>query len=503
MAATALLLPAAAVLLLCLAGGSRATNVTYDHRALVIDGVRRVLVSGSIHYPRSTPDMWPGLIQKAKDGGLDVIETYVFWDIHEPVRGQYDFEGRKDLAAFVKAVADAGLYVHLRIGPYVCAEWNYGGFPLWLHFIPGVKFRTDNEPFKTEMQRFTTKVVDTMKGAGLYASQGGPIILSQIENEYGNIDSAYGAAGKAYMRWAAGMAVSLDTGVPWVMCQQTDAPDPLINTCNGFYCDGFTPNSAAKPKMWTENWSGWFLSFGGAVPYRPAEDLAFAVVRFYQRGGTFQNYYMYHGGTNLDRSSGGPFIATSYDYDAPIDEYGLVRQPKWGHLRDVHKAIKLCEPALIATDPSYISLGQNAEATVYKAGSVCAAFLANIDGQSDKTVTFNGKMYKLPAWSVSILPDCKNVVLNTAQINSQVTSSEMRYLESSTVASDGSFTTPELAVSGWSYAIEPVGITKDNALTKVGLMEQINTTADASDFLWYSTRYICMPSCNYAYSRVH
>ncbi|CAN6284884.1 unnamed protein product [Urochloa humidicola] len=490
MAATAVLLPAAAaaaVLLLCLAGGSRATNVTYDHRALVIDGVRRVLVSGSIHYPRSTPDMWPGLIQKAKDGGLDVIETYVFWDIHEPVRGQYDFEGRKDLAAFVKAVADAGLYVHLRIGPYVCAEWNYGGFPLWLHFIPGIKFRTDNEPFKTEMQRFTTKVVDTMKGAGLYASQGGPIILSQIENEYGNIDSAYGAPGKAYMRWAAGMAVSLDTGVPWVMCQQTDAPDPLINTCNGFYCDQFTPNSAAKPKMWTENWSGWFLSFGGAVPYRPAEDLAFAVARFYQRGGTFQNYYMYHGGTNLDRSTGGPFIATSYDYDAPIDEYGLVRQPKWGHLRDVHKAIKLCEPALIATDPSYISLGQNAEAAVYKAGSVCAAFLANIDGQSDKTVTFNGNMYKLPAWSVSILPDCKNVVLNTAQINSQVTSSEMRYLESSAVALDGSFTTPELAVSGWNYAIEPVGITKDNALTKAGLMEQINTTADASDFLWYST----------------
>nr|CAB3496464.1 unnamed protein product [Digitaria exilis] len=485
MAATELLLPvaAAAVLLLCLAGGSRATNVTYDHRALVIDGVRRVLVSGSIHYPRSTPDMWPGLIQKAKDGGLDVIETYVFWDIHEP----YDFEGRKDLAAFVKAVADAGLYVHLRIGPYVCAEWNYGGFPLWLHFIPGIKFRTDNEPFKTEMQRFTTKVVDTMKGAGLYASQGGPIILSQIENEYGNIDAAYGAPGKAYMRWAAGMAVALDTGVPWVMCQQDDAPDPLINTCNGFYCDNFTPNSASKPKMWTENWSGWFLSFGGAVPYRPVEDLAFAVARFYQRGGTFQNYYMYHGGTNLDRSSGGPFIATSYDYDAPIDEYGLVRQPKWGHLRDVHKAIKLCEPALIATDPSSMSLGQNAEATVYKAGSVCAAFLANIDGQSDKTVTFNGKMYKLPAWSVSILPDCKNVVLNTAQINSQVTSSEMRYLESSTVASDGSFITPELAVSGWSYAIEPVGITKDNALTKPGLMEQINTTADASDFLWYST----------------
>ncbi|GJN30924.1 hypothetical protein PR202_gb19270 [Eleusine coracana subsp. coracana] len=463
-------LAAAAMLVLCLSGVSQAANVTYDHRAVVIDGVRRVLVSGSIHYPRSTPDI---------EKNSDEQELFVTW--------QYDFEGRKDLAAFVKAVADAGLYVHLRIGPYVCAEWNYGGFPLWLHFIPGIKFRTDNEAFKAEMQRFTTKVVDTMKGAGLYASQGGPIILSQIENEYGNIDSHYGDAGKAYMRWAAGMAVSLHTGVPWVMCQQDDAPDPIINTCNGFYCDQFTPNSATKPKVWTENWSGWFLSFGGAVPYRPVEDLAFAVARFYQRGGTFQNYYMYHGGTNIGRSTGGPFIATSYDYDAPIDEYGLVRQPKWGHLRDVHKAIKLCEPALIATDPSYSSLGQNTEAAVYKSGSACAAFLANIDGKSDKIVTFNGKTYNLPAWSVSILPDCKNVVLNTAQINSQVISSEMRYLQSSTETSDDSFVTPELAVSGWSYAIEPVGITKDNSLTKPGLMEQINTTADASDFLWYST----------------
>ncbi|KAK9734376.1 hypothetical protein RND81_04G135900 [Saponaria officinalis] len=99
-----------------------AINVTYDHRALVIDGKCRVLASGSIHYPRSTPEMWGDLIQKSKDGGLDIIETYVFWDLHEPVRGQYDFNGRKDLVKFVKLVGEAGLYVHLRIGPYVCAE---------------------------------------------------------------------------------------------------------------------------------------------------------------------------------------------------------------------------------------------------------------------------------------------------------------------------------------------------------------------------------------------
>lgn len=457
-------------------------SVSYDHRALVIDGKRRVLISGSIHYPRSTPEMWPDLIQKSKDGGLDVIETYVFWNLHEPTRNQYDFEGRKDLVRFVKTVAEAGLLVHLRIGPYVCAEWNYGGFPLWLHFIPGIKFRTDNEPFKAEMKRFTAKVVDMMKQEKLYASQGGPIILSQVENEYGNIDSAYGSAAKSYINWAATMAISLDTGVPWVMCQQSDAPDPIINTCNGFYCDQFTPNSKNKPKMWTENWSGWFQSFGGAVPYRPVEDLAFAVARFFQLGGTFQNYYMYHGGTNFGRTTGGPFITTSYDYDAPIDEYGLPRQPKWGHLKDVHKAIKLCEAALVATDPAVTSLGPNLEATVYKTGSgLCAAFLANFGAQSEATVNFNGNSYILPAWSVSILPDCKNVALNTAKINAAVVSPTFRrqYLK-------GNIVSPEAIQSDWSWVNEPVGISKNNAFTKVGLLEQINTTADVSDYLWYS-----------------
>lgn len=461
---------------------SLAATVTYDHRALVIDGKRRVLISGAIHYPRSTPQMWPDLIQKAKDGGLDAVETYVFWNLHEPVRGQYDFEGRKDLVSFIKLVKQAGLYIVLRIGPYVCAEWNYGGFPLWLHFIPGIEFRTDNEPFKVEMQRFTTKIVDLMKQESLFASQGGPIIFSQIENEYGNgdIEPRYGSRAKPYVDWAAGMAISQNTGVPWNMCQQKDAPDPIINTCNGFYCDQFTPNSDKKPKMWTENWTGWFLSFGGAVPTRPVEDVAFAVARFFQRGGTFQNYYMYHGGTNFGRTSGGPFISTSYDYDAPLDEYGLIRQPKWGHLKDLHKAIKLCEEAMVATDPTITSLGPNLEASVYKAGSgLCSAFLANVGTQSDATVNFSGNSYNLPAWSVSILPDCKNVVFNTAKINSMKTLSRFISQSSDDGGSGASF-------SDWSWVNEPVGISSQNAFMKLGLAEQINTTGDKSDYLWYS-----------------
>ncbi|KAG9151333.1 hypothetical protein Leryth_002856 [Lithospermum erythrorhizon] len=465
------------VCLLLAAMTSFAANVTYDHRAIVIDGKPKVLISGSIHYPRSTPDMWPDLIQKSKDGGLDVIETYVFWNSHEPVRGQFDFEGRNDLVKFVKLVAEAGLYVHLRIGPYVCAEWNYGGFPLL--YLEGSNCEQTTNHSRWKCNLFTAKIVDLMKQEKLYASQGGPIILSQIENEYGNVESSYGSEAKPYVSWAATMANSLDTGVPWVMCQQADAPDSVINTCNGFYCDQFTPNSNKTPKMWTENWSGWFLPFGGAVPYRPVEDLAFAVARFFQLGGTFQNYYMYHGGTNFGHSSGGPFIATSYDYDAPIDEYGLLRQPKWGHLKDLHKSIKLCEEAMVATNPKTTSLGSKLEATVYKTSGSCAAFLSNWD-TSDASVKFNGNSYHIPGWSVSILPDCKNVAFNTAKINSMATYTN--FISPSSKDDINSLA----SMSAWSWINEPVGISSNNTFMRQGLVEQINTTADKSDYLWYS-----------------
>nr|GMD33748.1 beta-galactosidase-like isoform X2 [Ipomoea batatas] len=101
-------------------------SVSYDRNAIIVNGQRKILISGSIHYPRSTPEMWPDLIQKAKEGGLDVIQTYVFWNGHEPQPGKYYFEERYDLVKFIKLVHQAGLYVHLRVGPYACGEWNFG-----------------------------------------------------------------------------------------------------------------------------------------------------------------------------------------------------------------------------------------------------------------------------------------------------------------------------------------------------------------------------------------
>ncbi|KAL5986890.1 hypothetical protein ACLOJK_015224 [Asimina triloba] len=389
-------------------GKGSAATVTYDHRALVINGQRRILFSGSIHYPRSTPEVipiarqlnvWPDLIRKSKEGGLDVIETYVFWNYHEPVKGQYYFEGRFDLVRFVKTVQEAGL-----------------GFPMWLHFIPGIQFRTTNAPFKNEMMRFLEKIVSMMKDEKLFASQGGPIILSQVENEYGNVEWAYGVGGELYVQWAAETAVSLNTSVPWVMCQQEDAPDPI-----------------------------------------------------------------YFGGTNFGRTAGGPLVATSYDYDAPIDEYGMfcagfIRQPKWGHLRDLHMAIKHCEQYLVQSDPTYAHV-------YYRGANDCAAFLANIDQAADANISFNGNSYSLPAWSVSILPDCKNVIFNTAKVVAQRSMKDYTHEQTSNMEED------TLTRSSWGWYKEQVGIWSNNSFTSPSLLEQINTTKDVSDFLWYALRY--------------
>ncbi|KAI3813578.1 hypothetical protein L1987_18305 [Smallanthus sonchifolius] len=449
--------------------------VTYDSKSIVINGERRILISGSIHYPRSTPEMWEDLVMKAKDGGLDVIDTYVFWNVHEPSPGNYNFEGRYDLVRFLKTVQKAGMYAHLRIGPYVCAEWNFGGFPVWLKYVPDISFRTDNEPFKRAMRGFTEKIVNLMKSEKMFESQGGPIILSQVENEYGSVGKAYGGAGYNYMQWAANMAVELDTGVPWVMCKQDDAPDPIINTCNGFYCDEFSPNKPYKPTIWTEAWSGWFTEFGGPVYERPVQDLAFGVARFIQKGGSFFNYYMYHGGTNFGRSSGGPFITTSYDYDAPIDEYGLIREPKYSHLKNLHKVIKQCEPALLSAEPVITSLGSLQQAHVFSPKSgPCAAFLSNYDPDNAAKMMFNNKHYTLPPWSISILLDCNNVVFNTANVEVQSAQIEMSPSDSNMLS--------------WERFTEDSTVSDESStFTTTGLLEQINVTRDASDYLWYTT----------------
>ncbi|KAM7486074.1 hypothetical protein LguiA_002083 [Lonicera macranthoides] len=358
------------------------------------------------------------------------------------------------------------------------------------------------------MQRFVKKIVDLMRDEMLLSWQGGPIIMFQIENEYGNIESSYGQKGKDYVKWAAEMAVGLGAGVPWVMCKQVDAPEYIIDACNGYYCDGFRPNSNKKPVLWTENWDGWYTSWGATLPHRPVEDIAFAVARFFQRGGSFQNYYMYFGGTNFGRTAGGPNYITSYDYDAPLDEYGLLRQPKWGHLKDLHAAIKLCEASLVAVDsPQYVKLGPMQEAHLYRGNvqsrgpisklygneSRCSAFLANIDEHKAATVKFLGQVYTLPPWSVSILPDCKNTAYNTAKVGAQtsIKTAELDFPTFAIVSAPQQLIIRNKVSSiskSWMTYKEPIGKWGKDNFTVQGILEHLNVTKDRSDYLWYITR---------------
>ncbi|KAL3513657.1 hypothetical protein ACH5RR_026374 [Cinchona calisaya] len=454
------------------------SEVTYDGRSLIIDGQRKLLFSGSIHYPRSTPDMWPSLISKAKHGGLDVIETYVFWNLHEPQPGQYDFSGRRNILRFIKEIQAQGLYACIRIGPYIESEWTYGGLPFWLHDVPGIVYRSDNEPFKFYMQNFTTKIVNMFKSEGLYAPQGGPIILQQIENEYQNVERHFGEKGPPYVRWAAAMAVGLQTGVPWVMCKQDDAPDSVINTCNGRMC-GETfkgPNSPNKPAIWTENWTSFYQVYGVKTPLRSVEDLAYNAALFIaKKKGSFINYYMYHGGTNFGRT-GSSFVITSYYDQAPLDEYGLIRQPKWGHLKELHAVIKSCSQTLLSGVPTNSSLGRHQEAYVFRRESgECAAFLVNYDRRTSSLVQFQNSLYELPPTSVSILPDCRTEAFNTAKLRTQ-------HGKRSTV--------PAMkfdSVDRWSEFKEVVPVFEETSIRSNSLLEHMSITKDKSDYLWYIT----------------
>ncbi|KAI3471999.1 hypothetical protein Pfo_028687 [Paulownia fortunei] len=441
--------------------------------------------------------MWPSLIKNAKDGGLNAIETYVFWNAHEPLYRQYDFSGNLDLVKFFKLIQDEGLYAILRIGPYVCAEWNYGGFPVWLNSIPNMTFRTQNDAFMNEMKNFTTLIVDMVKQENLFASEGGPIILAQIENEYGNVINSYGKEGKSYINWCANFAESMDIGVPWIMCQERDAPPSIINACNGWYCDQFRPNNHNVPKIWTENGvAGWhpyllatlYKNWGGKDPHRTAEDLAFAVGRFYQYGGTLQNYYMYHGGTNFGRTAGGPYIATTYDYDAPIDEYGNLNQPKWGHLKELHSLLMSMEKILTYGEATNKDYGKMMSSTVYKYNGTRVCFFGNANNKEDITINFEGKTYTVPAWSVSILPDCVTEVYNTARVNTQ-TSIMVKKLPAE--AEEKLHYNFDWKWRAEHFAHLKTSVKKSGSLKGVTyanqLLDQKLVTNDTSDYLWYMT----------------
>ena len=239
----------------------RPYDVTYDNRSFIIDGRRTLLLGGDVHYPRFSPYQWTDILTQMKQDGLNHVQIYVFWNLHEHDYNissgvhTYDFTGRADLAQFLTVAGDAGLFVNVRIGPYVCAEWNFGGIPLWLKDIPGIKFRDYNQPWMDQMEIFVKAIASLMEP--FLAKNGGPIVLAQIENEYGGSQD--------YIDWCGQLADNLDLQIPWVMCNGMSANN-TINTYNGNdgardYAEWHEQTFPQDPLAWTEN-EGWLRRCG-------------------------------------------------------------------------------------------------------------------------------------------------------------------------------------------------------------------------------------------------
>ena len=176
----------------------KAYNVTYDSRSFIIDGKRSLLLGGAVHYPRIEPQRWHSVLQQMRDAGMNHVQIYTFWNLHEPafdgITHSYDFHSpRSNLRSFLKAAQDVGIFVNVRVGPYVCAEWNLGGLPLWLTRVPGIRFRAMNEQWQAAVSVFVTRVMQEVEP--FLSKNGGPVILGQIENELGSYG---GAASQEY-----------------------------------------------------------------------------------------------------------------------------------------------------------------------------------------------------------------------------------------------------------------------------------------------------------------
>ena len=301
--------------------------------AFLLDGKPFQIISGEIHYPRVPREAWRARMKMAKAMGLNTISTYVFWNVHEPEKGVFDFSGNNDIAAFVKDAKEEGLWVILRPSPYVCAEWEFGGYPYWLQNEKGLIVRSTEKQYLSEYKKYIDAVGKQL--APLQVNHGGNILMVQIENEYGSYgkDKGYLAQNEKMFR---------DAGFDGLL-YTCDPPQDLPNG----YLAGLLPavNGLVKPDAvktlvrkyhegkgpfliaeWYPAWFDWW----GTRHHRVAPDSYAAELDAVLAAGLSINMYMFHGGTTRGFMNGANFKdstpyepqISSYDYDAPLDEAG-------------------------------------------------------------------------------------------------------------------------------------------------------------------------------------
>lgn len=333
-----------------------------------LDGQPMKIISGSIHYFRVVPEYWRDRLEKLKALGCNAVETYVPWNFHEPQEGQFKFSGRFNLRQFIQIAAELDLFVILRPAPYICAEWEFGGLPYWLIKQPDLKVRFDNPIFLEKVDNYFAKLYPEI--VDLQITQGGPIIMMQIENEYGGF-----ANDKSYLEKIADLMEKHGTEVPFVT---SDGPwgDNLENgsiqnralatiNCGSKIKEHFKTlkdfHQEKKPLMVMEFWIGWFDAWGDSEHHTMDDKtITNELADILEEGSV--NIYMFHGGTNFGFTSGANYYGklapdvTSYDYDALLTEWGDIT-PKYLLFKEIIEKHLKIPTVELTTDIKKIAYG--------------------------------------------------------------------------------------------------------------------------------------------------
>jgi beta-galactosidase len=343
-----------------------------------LDGRPLRLLSGALHYFRSRPEQWPERLRTLRAMGLNAVETYVPWNLHQPRPDAYEFTGIADLGDFLDRAAEAGLHAIVRPSPYICAEWENGGLPWWLLADRSLALRTADPRFLAHVDRWYDRLIPLI--AERQTTRGGNVLMVQIENEYGSFGTD-----RPYLAHLAQALRSRGIDVPLFT---SDGPDDFFLTGGALPGHLATVNFGSRateafaalrthrpqdPPMCMEFWNGWFDHWGEKHTTRPAEDAADALREILAAGASV-NLYMAHGGTNFgtwagantaDPSTGRGYqpTVTSYDYDAPIDERGAPTAKFWAYreLLAAHGDQQPPEPPELRAPlpPTAVTLGES------------------------------------------------------------------------------------------------------------------------------------------------